>query len=172
MDWRWDVIPSSIWDYLDQHRASYAIIPHPVAYTTQEEAAASHVSGRRWAKSVVCFADGQPILVVLPAPSSVDLRRLREAVHADSVRIAQESEFANLYQGCEVGAMPPFGPLYGQRVYIDKGLTANPEIAFDAGSHREAIRMSYWEFERLTKPTVADFAIPPASRSETGTGSR
>ena len=53
--------------------------------------------------------------------------------------------------------MPPFGPLYKQPVFIDQRLTTGPEIAFNSGSHREAIRMPYPEFERLVKPTLAAF---------------
>jgi Ala-tRNA(Pro) deacylase len=152
------MIPSSISDYLDRNRAQYSVMSHPVAYTAQEEAAAAHVPGREWAKAVVCFADDRPILAVLPAPFAVDLRRLQRAVDAHSLRLAHESEFVNLYQDCEPGAIPPLGPLYGQRVIVDKKLTADLEIAFSAGSHHDAIRMPYREFERLAQPTVAEFA--------------
>lgn len=157
------MIPSSIADYLDRNRARYSVMSHPVAYTAQEEAAASHVPGSEWAKSVVCLADGQPILAVLPAPCAVDLNRLQRAAHASTVRLASEAEFANLYMDCELGAMPPLGPLYGQRVFVDTTLTRDPEIAFSAGSHHDAIRMSYGEFERLARPTVAEFASGPST---------
>lgn len=164
------MIPASISDYLDRNGVRYSVLSHRPAYTAQEEAAASHVPGSEWAKSVVCLADGQPILAVLPAASVVDLARLQHALHARSVRVAREAEFANLYSDCELGAMPPLGPLYGQRVVVDKGLTLDPEIAFPAGSHRDAIRMPYREFERVTHPTVADFAAGPSMVSSSRAG--
>jgi Ala-tRNA(Pro) deacylase len=157
------MIPASIFDYLERNRARYAVLSHPVAYTAQEEAAATHVPGNEWAKSVVCLADDQPILAVLPAPLAVDLNRLRRTVEAHSLRLAKESEFAPLYQDCEPGAMPPFGPLYGQRVFVDKTLTADPEIVFSGGSHHDAIRMPYREFARLAQATVAEFARGPST---------
>jgi Ala-tRNA(Pro) deacylase len=150
-------IPASILDFLQRNQAQYTPISHPFAYTAQGEAAAAHVPGREWAKAVVCIADDHPVLAVLPAPSKVDLQRLNQVVHAHSLRLANEAEFKQFYTDCEVGAMPPFGPLYQQPVFIDGSLTTDREIVFSAGSHHDAIRMPYREFERLVRPTVAAF---------------
>ena len=164
-------IPASISEFLDRHQARYSLLPHTIAYTAQEEAAAAHVSGREWAKVVVCMADGHPVLAVLPAPLKVDLDRLKQAAHADSLRLANEGEFKGLYTDCEIGAMPPLGPLYRQAVFVDASLTADREIAFNAGSHRDAIRMPYGEFQRLVRPTVAEFGMgllrPATGRAKT-----
>jgi Ala-tRNA(Pro) deacylase len=156
------MIPSSISSYLDRNRATYAVLPHPTAYTAQQEAAAAHVPGAAWAKAVVCIADEQPLLAVLPASRRVDLSRLLRVLNVGSVRLAQESEFADLYGDCEIGAMPPLGSLYDQRVFVDRTLTTKSQIAFNAGSHRDAISMSYREFERLVHPAVAEFAAAPS----------
>ena len=155
-------IPSSISSYLDGNRVSYSVVEHPIAYTAHEEAAATHVPDREWAKVVVCMADGQPALAVLPADSAIDLDRLRALIGSASLRLATESEMGPFYEECEVGAMPPFGPLYGQRVFVDQSLASDPEIVFNAGSRREAIRMRYPDFAALVKPTVARFAAPAA----------
>ena len=159
------MIPSSISDYLERQHASYSVTSHPDAYTAQEEAAAAHVSGYEWAKAVVCFADGQPILAVVPAPFAVDLSRLQYALQARTIRLGREAEFEGLYRDCETGAMPPLGSLYGQRVFVDKRLTEDSEVSFSAGSHHDAIRMAYREFERLAQPTVADFSSGPSPSS-------
>lgn len=150
-------IPASISEFLDRHQARHSLVPHPIAYTAQQEAAAAHVPGHEWAKVVVCMADNHPVLAVLPAPLRVDLERLKRAAHANSLRLANENEFKGLYADCEVGAMPPLGPLYQQAVFVDESLTTDPEIAFNGGSHRDAIRMAYGEFQRLVRPTVAEF---------------
>jgi Ala-tRNA(Pro) deacylase len=155
------MIPNAITTYLERNQAQYSLVAHPTAYTAQEEAAVSHTSGDQWAKTVVCFADNQPVLAVVPASFAVDLNQLQRSTHAKAVRLAKESEFASFYQECELGAMPPFGPLFGQQVFVDKHLTTDPEVTFSAGSHREALRMPYREFERLAQPTVAEFAVRP-----------
>ena len=152
-------IPASVSDFLDRHHARYSVLRHPVAYTAQEEAAAAQVPGHDWAKVVVCVADDRPLLAVLPAPLKVDVTRLKDATHASSLRLAREDEFKGLYTDCEIGAMPPLGPLYRQEVVVEETLADDRDIVFDAGSHREAIRMRYAEFERLVRPTVAAFGI-------------
>jgi Ala-tRNA(Pro) deacylase len=157
-------IPASISAYLDRHQARYSLVPHQTAYTAQQEAAAAHVPGHEWAKAVVCFADDRPFLAVLAAPYVVDLERLKHLLNARTLRLANETEFRSLYTDCEVGAMPPFGPLYRQAVYVDRSLTG-PEIAFNAGSHHDAIRMSYREFQRLVQPTVGEFGVERIGRS-------
>lgn len=158
-------IPTSIQRFLTQSGRRYSTVEHPVAYTSQEEAAAAHVSGKEWAKAVVCFADGEPILAALPAHYHVDLERLKGLVGARALRLAEERELVPLYPECEPGAMPPLGPLFGQRVFVDRSLEADPEIVFDAGTHTDAIRMSYADFASLVHPVVGDFAFPPGRRS-------
>jgi Ala-tRNA(Pro) deacylase len=152
-------IPSSISSYLERNGVSYSVVEHPVAYTAQQEAAATHVPAREWAKAVVCIVDDQPTLAVLPADLVVDFERFRTACGGASARLASEAELEPLYNDCEVGAMPPLGPLYKQPVLVERSLTSDPEILFNAGSHREAIRMRYQDFERLVKPTVAEFGV-------------
>jgi Ala-tRNA(Pro) deacylase len=154
-------IPAPIARFLETRKIDYSVVPHPTAYTAQEEAAVAHVPGREWAKVVVCFADEKPILAVLPAPYSVDFERLRELAGAGALRLAQEPEIEPLYPGCERGAMPPLGPLYEQSVYVDRSLAADPEIVFNGGTHADAIRMSYQSFADLVRPVVGEFAIRP-----------
>jgi Ala-tRNA(Pro) deacylase len=88
----------------------------------------------------------------------VDLERLRVLVGARAVRTATEDEMVSLYPGCEAGAMPPFGPLYGQRVFVDTTLVAEPDMVFNASTHTDAIRMHYSDFVELAKPRVGVFA--------------
>jgi Ala-tRNA(Pro) deacylase len=151
-------IPIPIQSYLRRNEAPYDVIVHAPAYTAQEETAASHIRGREWAKTVVCFAGHEPILVVVPAPYAVDLEKLRAITGEPNLRLAREDEFAGLYPDCEPGAMPPFGPLYGQRVVVDASLTENPTVAFHAGTHTDAVRMQYSDFERLVHPAVGHIA--------------
>jgi Ala-tRNA(Pro) deacylase len=158
-------IPESIQSFLGRNSAAYSTLQHPVAYTAQREAALAHVPGREWAKTIVYLADGEPIQAVLPASFSVNEAQLRALTGARSLRLAEESEFEPLYPGCERGAMPPFGPLYGQRVFVDRVLADDPEIVFNAGTHADAIRMRYEDFASLVQPVVGEFAHSASTRS-------
>jgi Ala-tRNA(Pro) deacylase len=156
--------PTSIHTFLGDAHVPYTVLPHRPAFTAQEEAAALHVPGRDWAKVVICIADGVPIQAVLPAPLAVNLDWLRAAAGARVVRFAFEHELRALYPDCELGAMPPFGPLYGHRVFVDVTLAGEPEIVFNAGTHRDAIRMRYADFAAATQPVVDHFAERPLQR--------
>lgn len=151
-------VPRSIEQFLRRHEVSYSTFVHPAAFTAQEESAAAHVRGREWAKTVVCLAGGQPMLAVVPAPFDVDLDALRRLTRRQDLRLAAEDEFAALYPEVEPGAMPPLGPLYRQQVIIDDHLRDNAEIVFAGGTHTDAIRMQYRDFERLVHPTIGHFA--------------
>jgi Ala-tRNA(Pro) deacylase len=152
------MVTQSVQEFLRGGNVAYTVFRHPVAFTAREEAAVAHVPGRDWAKSVVCFADGEPIQAVIPADLNVDLERLLSLTGATAIRLAREDELDWLYPECERGAMPPFGPLFRQRVFVDERLAAEDQIAFNAGTHRDAVSMRYDDFARLTRPTVGRFS--------------
>jgi Ala-tRNA(Pro) deacylase len=152
------MVTPRVQEFLRRANVAYTVFPHPPAFTAQEEAAVTHVPGRNWAKAVVCFADGRPIQAVVPADLDVDLEELASLAEASDIRLAVESELAWLYPDCEVGAMPPLGPLYRHQVYIDEALTPAGEIVFNGGTHADAICMRYQDFATLTRPTIGRFA--------------
>jgi Ala-tRNA(Pro) deacylase len=158
------VRPRSLDTFLKQARIPYTTFRHPEAFTAQTEAAVSHVPGHSWAKTVVCFADDEPILALVPAPFMVDFEQLRVLACARTLRLAREDEFRTLYPDCELGAMPPFGTLYTQRIFVDQSLVGHPEMVFNAGTHTDAIRMHYLDFADIAHPIVGVFGRLHASR--------
>jgi Ala-tRNA(Pro) deacylase len=143
---------------LERNRIHYKAFKHPTAYTAQGVASVMHVPGRQVAKTVVLEVDGKFVLAVLPAPCHVDLQRFREAAGATSVSLADEVEFRKLFPGCEPGAEPPFGHLYGLPTWVDASLAEDEFITFNGGSHDDAVRIRYEEFVQLAQPRVARFA--------------
>jgi Ala-tRNA(Pro) deacylase len=152
------MVTFTVQEFLRQGNVAYTVFPHAPAFTAQEEAAVTHVPGRNWAKAVVCFADGEPVQAVVPADREVDLGRLADLARAQDMRLADESELRWLYPDCELGAMPPLGPLYRQAVFVDEALTMDDEIVFNAGTHSDAICMRYGDFAAIARPTVGRFA--------------
>jgi Ala-tRNA(Pro) deacylase len=150
-------IALSIVELLKRERIPYTWFRHKPTYTAQEEAAASHIRGHSWAKVVICMLDEQPVQAVLPAHYVIDLEQLRLLAGATTLRLAREDELAVLYPDYEVGAMPPFGAIYGQRVFVERCLVGEPEMVFNAGTHTDAIRMHYGDFAELAKPVVGQF---------------
>jgi Ala-tRNA(Pro) deacylase len=150
-------ISTSLKSFLDEKQIPYSVLTHTTAYTAQGAAATMQISGKELAKSVVLWAGEEMILAVLPAPNHVRLEKLAAEV-GNSVRLATEQEFSSFFPDCELGAMPPFGSLYSLPTYVDESLAADEEIVFNAGTHRDAIRMRYDDFVRVAKPLVCSFA--------------
>ena len=147
-------------ELLRSARVKYTAAKHPVAYTAQEIAASQHVPGRQLAKCVLVKTQRGPVLAVLSATDLVDLARLKSALRVTQLSIAKEADIKERFPDVEIGAMSPFGNLYGVPVVVDKSLGEAQAIVFNAGSHTETIRMAYRDFAALAKPTVAGFARP------------
>jgi Ala-tRNA(Pro) deacylase len=146
--------------FLDENKVKYISIQHSSAYTAQEIAAIAHIPGKDLAKTVIIKIDGKMAMAVLPASYKVSFENLKEALGAKEVRLAYEQEFMDKFPDCEVGAMPPFGNIYGMDVYAAESLAEDEEIAFNACSHTELIKMSFADFERLVKPKRIKFSVP------------
>ncbi len=150
-------IPAKLKGLLDQYGVRYEVVPHPYAVTAQQAAQVEHVPGRDHAKVVMVAADGQLFMTVCPACYRVNLSKLQSLL-GRPVHLAKETEFKGSFPDCETGAMPPFGELYNVPVYVDKSLAQSEEFVFEAGSHTEAVRMHYADFDRIVQPKVAEFA--------------
>lgn len=153
-------VPQRLKSYLQSSHIPYETLPHSTTYTAQGTAALMQISGREIAKTVVLRAGDrgeETILAVLPGARHVKLEKLAAAV-GKPVRLATELEFVDLFPDCELGAMPPFGALYNLPVYMDESLAKDADVVFNAGTHHDAVRVSYEDFVRLAGPKICSFA--------------
>jgi len=142
--------------YLREQGVPFERQQHSIAFTAQEVAASEHLPGDIVAKVVMVFADGDMVMLVLPASHRADLTKVSAALAATEVWLADEHEFAEIFRDCDIGAMPPFGNLYGVPVYMDRILTEDETIVLQAGTHTDTIRMAYADYARLVNPKVVD----------------
>jgi Ala-tRNA(Pro) deacylase len=108
--------------YLRTNKVPFQVQHHPLAYTAQRGVASEHISGKMKAKVVMVIADGDLVMLALPAPEIINVNDVAAALGAKEVRLAHEEESAGAFPDCEVGAMPPFGNLYSLPIYVDKTL--------------------------------------------------
>jgi len=140
--------------FLDENNVKYEVHAHEKTFTAQGLARSEHISGKEVAKVVLLkLDDGSYAMALMPAHRLVDLGQLKNASGRSAV-LADESEFQVLFPDCEIGAMSPFGNLYNIPVYAAEELAKDDEIEFNAGSHTEAIRMKFADFERLVRPKI------------------
>jgi Ala-tRNA(Pro) deacylase len=142
-------------DMLDEAKVSYEVFNHALAYTAQEIAAKQHFSGNEMAKVVMLEADDALAMAVIPASRKIDVAVAMRSMGAKTARLAMEDEFIAKFPGCEIGAMPPFGNLFGVPVFVDPALEKDEYIYFNAGNHVQTVRLKYEDFARLVKPQVA-----------------
>ena len=153
------MIATKLTNLLNKEHIDYVTIPHASTYTAQETAASANISGINFAKTVIVKIDGRLAMAVLPAQYKIHLGLLKHETGADQVELASEEDFENLFPECETGAMPPFGNLYGMDVYVEDSLLNDEEIAFNAGSHTELIKISYDDFMKLVQPKILRFTM-------------
>jgi Ala-tRNA(Pro) deacylase len=145
------VRPRSLDEFLRKAHVPFTTFRHAPAFSAQEKAACAHVPGRSWAKTVICFAESEPVMAVVPAHLKVDLDRLRALANASTLRLAREQELADLWPDCEPGATLPFADRANLRVFVDESFVGEPEMVFVAGTHTDAIRIHYGDFADLTR---------------------
>lgn len=142
-------------ELLDQAKVSYEVYNHPLAYTAQEIAAQQHFSGREMAKVVMLEVDHRLIMGVIPGSRKLDLNTVKASLAAKEVRLATEDEFVSRFPECEIGAMPPFGNLFGLPVVVDPALEKDEYIYFNAGNHVQTVRITYRDYTQLVRPKIA-----------------
>lgn len=140
--------------FLDETHSHYTTLHHERTVTAPHTAAAVQVPRPHFAKTLMLKVDGELVMFVMPSNFHADLHRLSLALGGRGVELAHEDEFRGVFADCEPGAMPPFGNLYGVPVYVDSRLAEQERITFNAGTHTDAVRMPYAEFEQLVRPEV------------------
>jgi Ala-tRNA(Pro) deacylase len=151
-------MPRRLIECLEDNKVRYEVLQHPEAVSAQRIAQAEHVKGRHHAKVVIVKAVDAHLMMVLPADHHIDLEKVEKAV-GKPVSLGKEQEFKSFFPDCAIGAMPPFGNLYGLPTYVDRDLAEQDYIVFEAGTHTDAIKMSYRDYEKIVKPKVSDLAI-------------
>jgi Ala-tRNA(Pro) deacylase len=152
--------------YLDSHNIKYVVVSHSQAFTAQEIAQMAHIPGKELAKTVMVKINNKMVMVVIPASDIIDFELLKNLTDAESVELSDEYEFTGLFPDCEVGAMPPFGNLYDLDVIVAEHLTHDTEIAFNAGTHKELVKMSCPDFLKLVQPKVLNISMKKRSPTD------
>jgi Ala-tRNA(Pro) deacylase len=146
-------------NYLDEKGIKYVVVRHSKAFTAQEVAASAHIPGKEMVKTVMVKVDDEIKMFVLPSTHNVDLEAIKDTFDAGNVELASEAEFEDMFPDCELGAMPPFGNLFDMDTYVAEVLTEDEKIAFNAGTHKEVVKLNYKDFEDLVNPEIVPIGV-------------
>lgn len=155
--------PAAWLNYLRDSGVRYSHSVHPRAETALETADAERMPAHEFAKCVVYLCEAGFGMAVVPADQFVDLNRVARLVGANSLRLADEAEMAQLFSYCELGAMPPFGNVYNMPVIVDREIAARKFIAFTIGTHHDVVRMAFADYEDIVRPLIGSIAAPAAA---------
>jgi Ala-tRNA(Pro) deacylase len=155
----------TIRDFLRGESVWHQLVLHQPSASSSRRAHFLGLPGRFVAKTVLLSAGGRYVLAVLPATHRVDLPRLAEFLRVDDLRVACEEDLMRIFADCELGAIPPFGRLYGVPTVIDASLSGMCEIVVPGQARHEGIRIRYRDFETLERPVRSRFAVQAAPRS-------
>ena len=151
-------IPQQLINCLNESGVEYEILQHPEVITAQRVAKVEHVRARHQAKVVMVKSDGRHLMTVIPADCRIDLLKV-EQLTGKPASLETEQDFKSIFHDCAVGAMPPFGNLYGLSTYVDRRLAQEDYVVFEAGTHSDSIKLKYPDYENIVKPQVADLAM-------------
>jgi Ala-tRNA(Pro) deacylase len=143
---------------LEHRRIPFQKHTHPATFTAQGLAQAERVSGYHVAKPVVVRTTEGYTMCVVPAPLHVDMEKVRDALGQPEARLATESEMASLFPGCELGAEPPIGSIFGLKTLMDERLQSEERLHMQGGSHTNCVSLRRSDWERLCEPRVVDIA--------------
>lgn len=127
-----EIIEGTPWvkGFLEKRKIPFRLVEHEPATKPVDSARVRNVALRQIAKALVYLADGKPLLAILPGNEEADEEKLKAAAGAKSLRMASPDEVKQ-HTGCIVGLVPPVIP--DIRKIIEKGLSQNNEVSFNAG---------------------------------------
>lgn len=152
----YDVTP--LLRFLNEKRIPYRVDHHEPTATAMETAQVEHVSGKRFAKTVVVRHGEEMFLAIVPAHRQVDLARLSDITGKQPLELATEKEFSEVFPDCDLGAMPPFGRMYSLGACIDVDIAVCPEVTFNACTHEHTVTIAGRDFLRAAEGQVGSFS--------------
>lgn len=135
-------------EFLNRRAVQFDLVRHAYAPSSSRAAAAAHLSGDQVVKAVVLNDDTGFLLAAVPATHKVRLGHLHRC-YQRHLGLATENDIAELFDDCELGAVPPIGEPYGVDVLVDMSIARCGEVYFEAGDHREFVHMRGSDFRAL-----------------------
>ncbi len=144
-------------EQLDARQIPYDVLHHEPVFTSEEAARVRGTTLASGAKALICKADQQFVLIVLPADRRLASKQVRKSESIRSLRFASREEVAEL-TGLQPGSIPPFGSLFDLPTWCDEDLARQSTINFNAGDHAVSISMRYADFAAFEQPRRGRFA--------------
>ena len=152
-----NIVFEKIKDSLSKDKVEFETMEHKAVYTSKEAADVRGTKIEQGAKALICKTEKGFVQAVVSAAKELDEGKLKEILKVKTLRLANADEVKEL-TGVSIGAVPPFGNLWNIEVYVDKSITSNEEIAFNAGMHTNSIKMKSSDLVKVTGAKLGEFS--------------
>jgi len=144
-------------DALNKEKIDFEVLEHRAVFTSREAAEVRRTELKQGCKALVLKTDEGHIQAVVPGNKELDLGKLQKLTLFKKLELADAKEVRKV-TGCNIGSVPPFGNLFGLKVYFDKAVLENEIVAFNAGQHTKSIKMKAKDLQRVVNPAVGEFS--------------
>ena len=141
---------------LERHGVPYEVVEHERTQTAAAEARAAGMPPADVAKTVVLRDQEGVRLAVIPASHRLDLHKVKRELGSKGLRLVTEQEMAAEFADFEVGAVPPFGPMFHALELVDERLLDHDRILCGGGDHEHGVLVDPHDVVRAGQARVAD----------------
>jgi Ala-tRNA(Pro) deacylase len=143
-------------EFLERHGVPYEVVEHERTQTAAAEARAADMPPADVAKTVVLRDQEGVRLAVIPASHRLDLHKVKRELGSKGLRLVTEQEMAAEFADFEVGAVPPFGPMFHALELVDERLLDHDRILCGGGDHEHGVLVDPHDVVRAGQARVAD----------------
>ncbi len=152
-----DAMFTKIVEILNREKMQFKIIEHKAVFTSKDAALVRGTELKQGCKALILKTEDGYVQAVVPGDKEIDLKQFQRITLFKHLELADAASVKRV-SGCDIGAVPPFGNLFGLKVYFDKRITENEIVAFNAGSHIKSITMRAKDLRQLVGPVIAEFS--------------
>jgi Ala-tRNA(Pro) deacylase len=147
---------AAVTTFLERQGVPYEVVEHEPTQSAVSEARAAGMPPERVAKTVVLRDEEGLRVAVIPASERLDLHKVKAELGSGGVRLVTEQEMAERFLEFEVGAVPPFGPMFDALELVDQRLLDHDRVLCSGGDHEHAILVDPRDLVQAGDARVAD----------------
>ncbi|HLG24016.1 MAG TPA: YbaK/EbsC family protein [Candidatus Nanoarchaeia archaeon] len=144
-------------DALNKEKIEFEVLEHKAVFTSLEAAQARGTELKQGCKALICKTESGFIQAVVSGAKELDVEKLQKITLFKQIELADAKDVKKV-TGCNIGSVPPFGNLFGIKVYFDKSVLENDVIGFNAGSHTKSVKMKAKDLQKIVNPVVGEFS--------------
>ncbi|WP_040439780.1 aminoacyl-tRNA deacylase [Algicola sagamiensis] len=136
-------------EYFSNNKIDYELIKHRHTNTAFNSAAAAHVPSEQVSKAVILGnSKNEYLMAIVPANRRLLLESVNKMM-GEHFHLIAEAELKDIFQDCEVGAIPSAAAAYQMNALVDDTLFKNEQVYIEAGDHEHLVKVNSTQFSSM-----------------------